>query len=101
MMNPETEISDLMSIVMPPTRLRAWLFKVFAAKKWKGEEVPEEFTNWLEVVNRICSDLPSEIDSIPAEQWAWIESKIFANRCNPKPLQPALINLASEKVVAY
>ena len=100
-MKPETEISDLLTIIMPPLRLRVWLFKVFAAKKWKGEEVPEEFTQWLEIINRICSDLPSEIDTIPSDQWAWIEGKIFANRCTPKAVQPELIPVADSRPVAY
>jgi hypothetical protein len=99
-MNPETEISDLMSIVMPPTRLRVWLDKVFTAKQAKGEIIPGEFTIWLAIVERICSDLPSDIDNIPGDQWAWLERKIFTNRQRPAS-QPALINLASEKVVAY
>jgi hypothetical protein len=102
-MNPETEISDLLSCLLPSTRMRIWLNKVFEAKAAKGEPFPERDVLWLAFVERACSDLPSDIDNIAPEQWAWIESKIFANR--PKGIQadfqPALINLASEKVVAY
>lgn len=100
-MNPETEVSDLLSILMPPTRLRIWLDKVFTAKAAKGETVPEEFTIWMGIVERICSDLPSEIDGITTEQWAWIERKIFANRPKALQLQPELLNMATVKELVY
>jgi len=95
-MNPETEVSDLLSILLPPTRLRIWLHKVFSDKAEAGQEVPEDFTKWLGIVERICSDLPSDIDGITPEQWKWIESKIFANRPRQAPLL-----LIPEEVKAY
>jgi hypothetical protein len=59
-MNPETEISDLLSCLLPSTRMRIWLNKVFEAKAAKGEPFPERDVLWLAFVERACSDLPSE-----------------------------------------
>jgi hypothetical protein len=87
-MNPETEVSDLLLILMPPARLRIWLHKVFEDKRGKGQEMPDDFVKWLGVVDRVCSDLPSEVDGITPEQWQWIERRIFANR--PQSVQRRL-----------
>jgi hypothetical protein len=100
-MNPETEVSDLLSMYLPSTRMRIWLHKVFEAKAAKGEPFPERDVLWLDAVDRVCSDLPSTIDDITPAQWAALERKIFANRAKPIQMQPALINLASLKTVAY
>lgn len=97
-MNPQTEVSDLLSILLPPTRLRIWLHTVFADKATKGQEVPDDFVKWLGVVERVCGDLPSDIDSVTPDQWAWIESKIFSKR----PQQAELFTVAEPvKIVAY
>lgn len=71
-MNPQNEVSTLLSIIMPPTRLRIWLHTVFEDKQANGKEVPEDFTNWLGVIERICGDGPSDIDGRTKEEWAQV-----------------------------
>jgi len=68
MSNPETTVSDLLTIIAPPLRLVAWLELVFEQKRKKGEDVPETFITWLERWQRIRSDLPAEIDGATEEQ---------------------------------
>lgn len=101
-MNPETQVSDLLLILMPPSRLRIWLHKVFEDKRAKGQDVPDDFVKWLGFVDRVCSDLPHDIDGITPEQWHWVEQRIFANR--PKAAQQQmLLDVVAErqKAVAY
>lgn len=80
MNSPETPVSDLLLILAPPLRLVDWLEKVFYQRKVNGEEVPENFVKWLERWQRIRSDLPSEIDGMPAEKWAEVERKVFGKK---------------------
>jgi hypothetical protein len=80
--SPNT-VTDLLTIVAPPMRLVAWLELVFENKRKKGEDIPENFTRWLERWQRIRSDLPSEIDGTSEQDWLDMERKIFA-----KVLQP-------------
>lgn len=100
-MNPETQVSDLLLILMPPSRLRIWLHKVFEDKRKNGQEVPDDFVKWLGFVDRVCSDLPSDIDGITPDQWQWVERRIFANR--PQSIQRRFeeVMAADNKVVAY
>lgn len=100
-MNPETQVSDLMLILMPPARLRIWLHKVFEDKRKAGQEVPDDFVKWLGFVDRVSSDLPHDIDGITPEQWAWVEQRIFANR--PQSIQRRFeeVMAADAKVMAY
>lgn len=100
-MNPETEVSDLLSMYLPSTRMRIWLNKVFEAKAAKGEPFPERDVLWLAAVERACSDLPSAIDDVTPAQWAALERKIFANRQKAIGLQPALLNVTGAKELAY
>jgi hypothetical protein len=100
-MNPETEVSDLLSMYLPSTRMRIWLHKVFEAKAVKGEPFPERDVLWLDAVDRVCSDLPSTIDDITPAQWAALERKIFANRSKPIQVQPELFAVATVKELVY
>lgn len=72
-------VTDLLTIIAPPMRLVAWLEMVFENKRKKGEEIPENFTVWLERWQRIRSDLPSSIDGATDAQWLELERKLFAN----------------------
>lgn len=78
MSNASTQVADLLTIIAPPLRLVSWLELVFESKCSKGEEVPENFTKWLERWQRIRSDLPSEIDGTSEADWLELERKIFA-----------------------
>lgn len=71
-------VTDLLTIIAPPMRLVAWLEMVFENKRKKGEEIPENFTVWLERWQRIRSDLPSSIDGATDAQWLELERKLFA-----------------------
>lgn len=64
---------DTLLILAPPVRLVAWLEKVFEAKRAKGEDVPENFTKWLERWKKIRAGMPSEIDVLTIEEWAQVE----------------------------
>lgn len=80
----QSTVSDLLTIIAPPMRLVAWLELVFDNKRKKGEEVPENFTKWLERWQRIRSDLPAEIDGVTEEHWLELERKIFAQEPSAK-----------------
>lgn len=90
--NSTTPVSDLLLIIAPPLRLVAWLEMVFDNKRKKGEEIPENFTKWLERWQRIRSDLPCEIDGVSEEQWLELERKLFAHQAPAK--QPSLLDVS-------
>lgn len=74
---PETQASDLLLVLAAPLRLVEWLEKVFAQKRDKGQEVPENFIKWLERWQRIRTDLPSGIDGVAQSDWIAVERKVF------------------------
>lgn len=78
MTNSPNTVTDLLTIIAPPLRLVSWLEMVFENKRKKGEDIPENFTKWLERWQRIRSDLPSSIDGASEEQWLDLERKLFA-----------------------
>jgi hypothetical protein len=60
---------DALLILAPPLRLVAWLESVFDAKRKRGEEVPEQFINWLQRWTNIRQGLPSEVDVLVQKEW--------------------------------
>lgn len=67
--NPSPAAVDALLILAPPVRLVIWLESVFAAKRAKGEEVPDQFVRWLDRWARIRQGLPSEIDVLVTSEW--------------------------------
>lgn len=99
--NPETQVSDLLLILMPPAPLRIWLHKVFDDKRKAGQDVPGDFVKWLGFVDSVSSALPHDIDGITPEQWAWVERCIFANRPQAIQRPGGGVAAADVKVMAY
>ncbi len=62
-------VMDTLTILCPPTRLMAWLRKVFDAKHGKGEEVPPEFERWLRRWVAIRDGLTTEISVLTPDEW--------------------------------
>lgn len=65
--------TDTLLILAPPVRLVAWLEKVFDAKRHSGQEVPENFTKWLDRWNKIRAGLPVETDVLTIEEWQQVD----------------------------
>lgn len=61
---------QILSLLIPPIELINWLESVFDAKRNKGQHIPAVYTDWLDLVRCIRTDLPSELDTLTAEQWS-------------------------------
>lgn len=68
---------DILTLLAPPIRLVDWLEQVFEQKRKKGEDVPENFTKWLERWKAIRADGPAVTDGMTQEEWEQLGQKVF------------------------
>lgn len=61
---------QILTLLIPPIELINWIESVFNAKRSKGQPIPAMYTDWLDLVRCIRTDLPSEIDQLQPEQWS-------------------------------
>lgn len=72
-MTPETPAlaaHDTLLILAPPIALVEYLDRLWAAKRAKGEQPPEQWIRWLDRWKAIRADGASEIDYVTADEYA-------------------------------
>jgi hypothetical protein len=86
-MNPEAH--DILRILAPPTRLVAWLERMFEAKRNKTppEMPPDEWIRWLWRWDEIRQGLPAVTDNMTPEAWDAIREAV----------QPTLLDVEDSK----
>ena len=90
-----TTTNRILSLVAPPLSLISWLETIFDLKRKKGEKIPLVYTDWLDLVKCIRTDLPSELDTMVASDWQEASEIVgrYVTMTDDAPVQPALLNV--------